>query len=102
MAHIFGKPGKKTWWACYYLNDKRVRHSLRTKQERIAQKKLKKIELDLLMGELDPKTVTPLKPFLEAFSIYLATVRSATVPQNPRRREAATHPSPGLPRRFLL
>ena len=67
MAHIFRKPGKKTWWACYYLDDKRVRHSLRTKRERIAQKKLKKIELDLLMGEIDPKMVTLLTPFLEAF-----------------------------------
>ena len=38
MAHIFRKPGKKTWWASYNLDDKRVRHSLRTKQERIERK----------------------------------------------------------------
>jgi hypothetical protein len=35
MAHIFRKPGKKAWWACYYVDDKRVRHSLRTTDERI-------------------------------------------------------------------
>ncbi len=78
MAHIFRKPGKKAWWACYYVDDKRVRHSLRTTHERIARKKLKKIEIDLLTGEIEPKTVTPVAPFLEAFCTYLATVRSGS------------------------
>jgi hypothetical protein len=77
MAHVFRKPGKKAWWACYYVGDKRVRHSLQTTDERVALTKLKKIELDLLTGELQPKSGTPVKPFLEAFCTYLATVRSA-------------------------
>ena len=78
MAHLFRKPGSnKTWWACYYVGEQRVRRSLRTQDERIARKKLKKIELDLLAGELQPRSVTPLRPFLGAFCTYLATVRSS-------------------------
>ena len=76
MAHIFRKPGKKAWWACYYVGAKRVRHSLRTTDERIARKKLRRIELELLAGELEPRTATPIVPFLEAFCTYLTTVRS--------------------------
>lgn len=82
MAHIFRKPGKKAWWACYYVGDQRVRHSLQTADERVARKKLRKIELDLLAGDLEPKTVTPIVPFLEAFCTYLATVRSAKAYKN--------------------
>jgi hypothetical protein len=76
MAHVFRKPGKKAWWACDYVGDKRVRHS-QTIDERVALTKLKKIELDLLTGELQPKSGTPVTPFLEAFCTYLATVHSA-------------------------
>ena len=65
MAHLFRKPGKKTWWACYYVGEQRVRRSLSTQDERIARKKLKKIELDLLAGELQPQSVTPLSGTLE-------------------------------------
>ena len=82
MAHLFRKPGKKTWWACYYVGEQRVRRSLSTQDERIARKKLKKIELDLLAGELQPKSVTPLKPFLGAFCTYLGTVRSSKAYKN--------------------
>lgn len=82
MAHIFRKPDRKAWWACYYVGEKRVRHSLHTQDERIARKKLRRIELDLLAGELEPQTVTPIVPFLEAFCTYLATVRSAKAYKN--------------------
>lgn len=70
------------WWACYYVGELRVRRSLRTEDERIARKKLKKIELDLLAGELQPTSVTPLKPLLEAFCTYLGTVRSRKAYKN--------------------
>jgi hypothetical protein len=52
MAAIFQKPGNETWWITYYVNGLRVRHSLRTREERIARLKLKKIEGDLVSGEL--------------------------------------------------
>ncbi len=82
MANLFRKHGKKTWWVNYRVDGKRVRHSLGTTDERVARKKLRKIELDLLAGELQPKSVTPLKPFLEAFCTYLGTVRSSKAYKN--------------------
>jgi integrase len=82
MASIFRKPGKKTWWVTYYLDGTRIRYSLRTKDERIARKKLKKLEADLVTGELEAKTLTPIRPFLEAFCAHLATTRSAKAYKN--------------------
>jgi hypothetical protein len=82
MPYVFRKAKKRASWACYYVGEKRVRHSPHTLDDRIARKKLRKTELDLLAGELEPKTVTPLVPFLEAFSTYLATVRSAKAYKN--------------------
>ena len=76
MASIFRKPGKKAWWATYYHDGKRIRHSLWTHDERVARKKLKKLQADLITGELDLKTTTPLCPFLEQFCAQLATVRT--------------------------
>lgn len=70
MANIFRKPGKKVWWVNYRVDGKRIRRSLRTKDERIARKKVRKIEFDLLTGEIEPKTVTPLASFLEALCIH--------------------------------
>jgi len=76
MASIFRKPGGKTWWVTYYLDGKRFRQSLRTRDERIARRKLKKLEGDLISGELERRTVTPVAPFLEAFCDHLATTRT--------------------------
>ncbi len=76
MASIFRKPGGEIWWATYYHDGKRIRHSLRTRDERVARRKLKKLEGDLVTGELERKTNTPLCPFLEQFCAQLATVRT--------------------------
>ncbi|UCC31453.1 MAG: hypothetical protein JSU86_04085, partial [Phycisphaerales bacterium] len=76
MASIFRKPGGEIWWATYYHDGKRVRHSLRTRDERVARRKLKKLEGDLVTGELERKTTTPLGPFLEQFCAQLETVRT--------------------------
>ena len=76
MASIFRKPGGEIWWATYYHDGKRFRHSLRTRDERIARQKLKKLEGDLVTGELERKTTTLLCPFWEQFCAQLATVRT--------------------------
>ena len=76
MASIFRKPGNKTWWATYYHAGKRIRRSLGTTQERLALRKLRKIEGDLVTGELERKTHTPIEPFLEELCEYLATTRT--------------------------
>jgi integrase len=76
MAAIFQKPGNETWWITYYVNGFRVRHSLRTREERIARLKLKKIEGDLVSGELVGASHTPLVPFLTAFCEHLSTIRT--------------------------
>ena len=76
MASIFRKPGGEIWWATYYHDGKRIRHSLRTRDERVARRKLKKLEGELVTGELERKTTTPLCPLLEQFCAQLATVRT--------------------------
>ncbi|HUN81052.1 MAG TPA: hypothetical protein VMV81_06020, partial [Phycisphaerae bacterium] len=76
MASIFRKPGRSVWWINYYHKGKRIRHSLRTTDERAALKKLKKLEGELVTGELESKSLTPIAPFLEEFTGQLATSRT--------------------------
>ena len=96
MASIFRYRGKKTWWVSYYLNGNRCRHSLKTTNEKIARRKLKRIEADLETGDLEQRTttpqqstgdlelpsITPLEPFLDAFCEYLETARSRKAYKN--------------------
>ncbi len=76
MASIFRKPGKAAWWVSYYHKGKRIRHSLWTTDERAALKKLKKLEGEIVTGELESKSLTPIVPFLEEFTGHLATSRT--------------------------
>ena len=76
MAAIFRKPGNATWWITCCVNGLRVRHSLRTREERIARLKLKKIEGDVVSGELVGASHTPLVPFLTAFCEHVCTIRT--------------------------
>lgn len=76
MASIFRKPGKSVWWISYYHKCKRLRYSLRTTDERIAIKKLKKLEGELVTGELEGKSITPIASFLQDFAAHLATTRT--------------------------
>ena len=76
MAAIFRRPGTECWWVSYYLNGKRVRHSLWTRDERVARRKLKKLEGELVSGELELASKTPLVPFLAAFCEHLETIRT--------------------------
>jgi len=76
MAAIFQKPGNGTWWITYCVNGLRVRRSLGTREERVARLKLKKIEGDLVSGELVGASHTPLVPFLTAVCEHLSTIRT--------------------------
>ncbi len=76
MASIFRKPGNSMWWVTYNHKGKRLRHSLRTTDERAALKKLKKLEGELVTGELESKSLTPIVQFLEEFTGHLATART--------------------------
>jgi len=55
MASIFRKPGKAAWRITYYHRGKRHRHSLRTPDERLDLKRLKKIEGELVNSEVESR-----------------------------------------------
>ncbi|MCB9852789.1 MAG: tyrosine-type recombinase/integrase [Phycisphaerales bacterium] len=76
MATIFRKDDKQIWWITYYHKGKRYRYSLRTTDQRIALKKLKKLEGEIVTDELETRTRTPIAPFLEAFAGHLTATRT--------------------------
>ncbi len=82
MATIFKKPGKTTWWITYYHAGSRVRRSLKTRDERIAKKKLVLLEAQLLRGDTAEPSRTPIAPLLVSFCEYLGTVRSRKAYKN--------------------
>ncbi len=76
MANIFRKPGNAVWWVTYYHCGKRIRHSLKTTDQRLAMKKLRKLEGEMVTGQLESKTTTPVAEFLEQFASHLASTRT--------------------------
>jgi len=42
----------KWYWVSYYVNGKQIKKSLHTKNERVARSKVKQIEYELSIGEL--------------------------------------------------
>ena len=82
MVSVYKQPGSAVWWVSYYRNGRRIRESLQTCDERIAKKRVRRIEAELVTGDLDERTTTPLVPLLEAFSAAAY------------RRSAATHCDP--------
>jgi integrase len=76
MASIYKQPGSAVWWVSYYRDGRRVRESLKTCDERIAKKKARRIEAELVTGEHEERTNTPLVPLLEAFCEHMETTRT--------------------------
>jgi integrase len=76
MASIYKQPGSAAWWVSYYRGGRRVRESLKTCDERIARRKARRIEAELVTGDLEERTTTPLVPVLEAFCEHLTTTRT--------------------------
>ena len=74
MAHLY-KRGCK-FWISYYLSGKLVQKSLKTKNERVALAKKKRIEYELALGDLHVASKTPLSAMLESFCKELMATRT--------------------------
>lgn len=74
MAHLY-KRGRQ-FWLSYYLNSKLVQKSLKTKNERLARSKKKRLEYELALGDLQVASKTPLSPILEVFCKELKATRT--------------------------
>lgn len=74
MAHLY-KRGCK-FWISYYLNGRLVQKSLKTKNERVALSKKKRIEYELALGDLHVASKTSLPAILQAFCKELMATRT--------------------------
>lgn len=74
MAHLY-KRGRQ-YWISYYLNGKLVQKSLRTKNERVAVTKKKRLEYEISLGDLQIASKTPLPVILEVFCKDLKSSRT--------------------------
>ncbi|MHC4206559.1 MAG: hypothetical protein ACYSTT_18050, partial [Planctomycetota bacterium] len=74
MAHLY-KRGCR-FWISYYLSGKLVQKSLKTKNERVALAKKKRIEYELALGDLHVASKTPLSAMLESFCKELMATRT--------------------------
>ncbi|MFW6456691.1 MAG: tyrosine-type recombinase/integrase, partial [Planctomycetota bacterium] len=72
------------WWIQYYLPHKSdpVRESLGTKNRRVAESHLKKIEYQLDTGQLQATTNTPLDAFLEEYLEHMESEHPRTTYRN--------------------
>ena len=74
MASVY-KRGNN-FWISYYVNNKQIKKSLGTSNERVARSKHKKLEYDLALGDLHIATKLPLPAILEAFRKELMATRT--------------------------
>ena len=74
MASMY-KRGKQ-FWVSYYINSKQCKKSLKTTNERVAKSKLKKLEYELALGDLNVASKLPLPVFLEEFCKELKATRT--------------------------
>jgi integrase len=69
MAYLYKR--RKQYWACYYVDGRKIQKSLNTDNERIARDKKRKIEYELSIGDLHIASKLPLTMVLEAFCNYV-------------------------------
>ncbi|MFA6186478.1 MAG: tyrosine-type recombinase/integrase [Phycisphaerae bacterium] len=74
MAHIYRRC--RQFWISYYLDGKLIQKSLKTKDERTALSKQKRIEYELSIGDLHVASKLPLPIVLEVFCKYLKNTRT--------------------------
>lgn len=74
MASMY-KRGKQ-FWISYYINNEQIKKSLKTTNERIAKSKLKKLEYELALGDLNVASKLPLPVILEVFCKELKATRT--------------------------
>ena len=72
----------KTWWIYTCSGGRRLRWSLETADERIAKRKLRKIQYEQDTGDLELPSATPIDSFLQAFCEHLETIRSRKAYKN--------------------
>ena len=74
MAHLY-KRGSK-YWISYYLNGRLVQKSLKTKNERVALSKKRRLEYELSIGDLHLASKLPLPVILELLCKHLQNIRT--------------------------
>ena len=74
MASVY-KRGNK-YWVSYYINNKQIKKSLGTDNERVARSKVRKFEYELALGDLHVASKIPLPAILQAFCKELKTTRT--------------------------
>ena len=80
MATLFRRG--KTWWIDTCSGGRRIRWSLKTTDERIAKRKLRKIQFEQDTGDLELPSETPVDKFLQAYCEHLETTRSRKALKN--------------------
>ena len=74
MACLYRRGGK--YWIAYRVDGRLIQESLRTTNERLARDKKRKIEYELVVGDLQIASKLPLPTTLAAFCSYLETIRT--------------------------
>ncbi len=74
MASLY-KRGK-CYWASYWVNNRQFQKSLRTKIERVARDKLKRLEYELAIGDLQLSSRLPIRTVLQSFCEHMQLTRT--------------------------
>ena len=74
MASIY-KRGR-SYWVSYWVNGQQYQKSLRTKLERVAREKLKRLEYELAIGDLQLASRLPIRMVLQNFCEHLQITRT--------------------------
>lgn len=74
MASLYKRGGR--FWIAYYFDGKLIQRSLRTTNLRVARDRKRKLEYELVTGDLHAASKLPLPVVLEAFCSHLQTIRT--------------------------
>ncbi|NOZ55515.1 MAG: hypothetical protein GXO73_01835 [Calditrichaeota bacterium] len=74
MASLFKR--RKQYWVSFYLDGKHVRRSLKTTTEKVAKAKVRRIEYELEIGDLQMASKLHLATILQAFCRHLMATRT--------------------------
>jgi len=74
MASLFKR--RMQYWVSFYLDGKQVRRSLKTTNEKVAKAKVRRIEYELEIGDLQMASKLHLATILQAFCRHLMATRT--------------------------
>ena len=80
MATLYKR--KNRFWVSYWIQGKQFQKSLGTDNERVAQQKLKQIEYELSLGQMQGITRLPVPQFLEGFCQHEKAVKARKTYKN--------------------